>query len=230
METNNSNGSATTILSTSPLVYPAETQPMLSDLVGNADGSLFGRLQCSPVRLDMGNEERVDTLTEFDHDRFDHEKHWLPSLYSHRPVVPVVSVPSGTSVSSECPQRFLPGYYLCLEPLLPALEGFLTANDACELLDIYFSEDNDCFTSGKCPYVLTPVLRKKSLLHPTQPRPTSPALVATMLWAVAQTAETCLYYEPGKRDRITNRLCSLALSHYRLRDIDNWHRVPGNSL
>lgn len=222
METTDSNASANTVLTPSPLEYPADTQPLVPGLVENAHGSLFGHPQCSPVHLEEVNAERIETPTEFEHERY-----WIHRSDSEQPLAPV---PLGTSVNLECPQTSNTNYYPCLEPLLPALEGFLSPSDACALLDIYFAQEEGSFTSGKCPYILTPVLRKKSLLHQSQPRLTSPALVATMLWAVAQTAEACLYYEPGKRDCITDRLYSLVLSHFRLRDIDNWHRVPGSAL
>ncbi|KAB8221108.1 fungal-specific transcription factor domain-containing protein [Aspergillus novoparasiticus] len=63
------------------------------------------------------------------------------------------------------------------------------------------------------PYVLSPVLQKKWFLHPSRPRPTSPALLATMLWCVARTADSPIFHLPGSR-----------------RDMDNWRRVRGWQL
>lgn len=48
-----------------------------------------------------------------------------------------------------------------------------------------------------------------------------------MLWAAAQTADSQIYHKPGSRERITNRLYSLALSYLHRRDMDSWHRVNG---
>ncbi|CRG83641.1 Xylanolytic transcriptional activator xlnR [Talaromyces islandicus] len=117
--------------------------------------------------------------------------------------------------------------YPCLEPLLPALENIIPVEEACDLLDIYFVEPGNSLFSIHSPYVLTPVLRKKSLLSPTHPRPTSPALLSTMLWCMAHTANICAFRVPGSRERIINKLLSLSLSLFHQRDMDNWHRVPG---
>ncbi|KFY43595.1 hypothetical protein V494_01909 [Pseudogymnoascus sp. VKM F-4513 (FW-928)] len=116
--------------------------------------------------------------------------------------------------------------YPCISTLIPFLKGFLTATETCDLLDTYFA-DYENTSRLQCPYVLTTVIRKKSLLHASKPRNTSPALLATMLWAAAQTADSQIYHKPGSRERITNRLYSLALSHLKRRDMDSWHRVHG---
>jgi hypothetical protein len=118
--------------------------------------------------------------------------------------------------------------YPCLSTLIPFLKGFLTAAETCDLLDTYFADYGNP-SRLHCPYVLTTVIRKKSLLHASKPRNTSPALLATMLWAAAQTADSQIYHKPGSRERITNRLYSLALSYLKRRDMDSWHRVHGTS-
>lgn len=117
--------------------------------------------------------------------------------------------------------------YSCLEPLLPALKNIIPAEEACDLLDIYFVEPGNSLFSIHSPYVLTPVLRKKSLLSSTNPRPTSPALLSTILWCMAHTANISSFRIPGSRERIINKFFSLSLSFFRERDMDNWHRVPG---
>ncbi|KAJ5316871.1 hypothetical protein N7508_001379 [Penicillium antarcticum] len=103
----------------------------------------------------------------------------------------------------------------------------MSAEDACQLLDIFFADHRNSVSNITCPYILTTVLRKKSVLHPNHPRKTSLALLTTILWTVAQTAESGIYYLPGSRKRIVDHLYSLTLTHFHLRDIDNWHRVPG---
>ncbi|OBU00819.2 hypothetical protein VE01_01116 [Pseudogymnoascus verrucosus] len=116
--------------------------------------------------------------------------------------------------------------YPCLSALIPFLKGFLTAAETCDLLDTYFADYGNP-SRLHCPYVLTTVIRKKSLLRASKPRNTSPALLATMLWAAAQTADCQIYHKPGSRERIANRLYSLALSYLKRRDMDSWHRVHG---
>ncbi|KFY92006.1 hypothetical protein V500_04365 [Pseudogymnoascus sp. VKM F-4518 (FW-2643)] len=116
--------------------------------------------------------------------------------------------------------------YPCISTLIPFLKGFLTAAETCDLLDTYFADYGNT-SRLHCPYVLTAVIRKRSLLHAVKPRNTSPALLATMLWAAAQTADSQIYHRPGSRERITNRLYSLALSYLQRRDMDSWHRVHG---
>ncbi|KAL2847555.1 fungal-specific transcription factor domain-containing protein [Aspergillus pseudoustus] len=117
--------------------------------------------------------------------------------------------------------------YPCLKPLLPVLKDILSPETACDLLDIFFEEPDNSFCLTHSPYVLSPVLRKKWVLHPSKPRPTSPALLATMLWCVAHTADSRVFYLPGSRQRIVNELYAVAMSFLRKRDMDNWRRVPG---
>lgn len=119
--------------------------------------------------------------------------------------------------------------YKCLEPLLPALEkeNVLPASIACDLLDAYFTEPGTSLFQCASPYVLTPIIRKKSLLHPINPRPTTPALLCTMLWCAAQTAEITLLQTPGARTKVLNTLYNLSVSLIMERDPDGWRRVHG---
>ncbi|KAL4755763.1 fungal specific transcription factor domain-containing protein [Aspergillus foveolatus] len=131
------------------------------------------------------------------------------------------------STSEKSPARNSTCRYPCLKPLLPALKNILCPEIACDLLDIFFSEPGSSLCFAHSPYILSPVLRKKSVLHPSKPRPTSPALLATMLWCVAHTADFRIFYVPGSRQRIVNELYGVAMSFLRRRDMDNWRRVPG---
>ncbi|KAL4864269.1 fungal-specific transcription factor domain-containing protein [Aspergillus spectabilis] len=115
----------------------------------------------------------------------------------------------------------------CLKPLLPALKDIISPATACDLLDIFFAEPGSSSRLAHNPYVLSPILRKKSVLHLSKPRPTSPALQATMLWCVAHTADCRIFNQPGSRQRIINELYGVAMSFLRRRDMDNWRRVPG---
>jgi hypothetical protein len=115
----------------------------------------------------------------------------------------------------------------CLEPVLPLLEGIVGADEACELLEFYFDEAGSSLFRVASPYVLTHVLRKQSLLHPTKPRETTSALLVTMLWVSAQTADIAVLLIPGSRPRICDALRRLWMELLEKRDRDHWHRAPG---
>ncbi|KAI9044990.1 fungal specific transcription factor domain-containing protein [Aspergillus affinis] len=195
--------------------------PLSSHLAATEDDR-FRQLQLPPTEPGTAHDERTglpngpDSRSTFGFRQAD----------SFSPVAFPIS-PSATNSNENGQQQPIPCRYPCLERILPGLKGFMSANEACDLLDTFFSGPGNSLSSTHSPYVLTTVLRKKSLLHRTKPRPTSPALLATMLWCVAQTADSRIYYVPGARERITNHLYSLAMSHLRLRDTDNWHRVAG---
>ncbi|RDH27548.1 hypothetical protein BDQ94DRAFT_163532 [Aspergillus welwitschiae] len=106
---------------------------------------------------------------------------------------------SSTSLPAGC--RFP-----CLEPLLPRLRSVMSPGEACSLLEIFFTEP-------------------AAVLDPIQPRPTSPALLATMLWCAAHTAYGRLYYIPGSRARFVDHLYCLVMSLLQRLDPENWHRV-----
>jgi hypothetical protein len=62
------------------------------------------------------------------------------------------------------------------------------------------------------PYVLGYVFRKHSILHPTKPRQCTPALLASMLWVVAQTSDAAfLTAPPSSRGRICQKLLELTV-------------------
>lgn len=117
--------------------------------------------------------------------------------------------------------------YRCLEPVLPYLRDILPASVACDLLDVYLTEPGSSLFKCASPYILTRVFRKQSLLHPTHPRLLTPALLATMLWTAAQTADIVMLHVPGSRSKITNALYDLATSLISDRDPDRWRRIHG---
>jgi hypothetical protein len=123
------------------------------------------------------------------------------------------------------PSAFRP--YPCLEPIRPLLDDLICPEDACELLRFYFARPGSSLFRSASPYVLTHVLRKKSLLHPTKPRETTPALLTTMLWVSAQTADIPLLLLPGERSRVCEALRKLSTSLVHDRDHDHWQRSPG---
>lgn len=119
--------------------------------------------------------------------------------------------------------------YKCLEPILPLLHGIIEPDVACDLLEFYFAEPDSSLFRTASPYVLTHVLRKRSLLHATNPRKTSPALLVTMLWVSVQTADMPILLLPGWRGNISEELRKLAMSLVHDRDRDHWHRASGKT-
>ncbi|KAA8570949.1 hypothetical protein EYC84_000326 [Monilinia fructicola] len=62
------------------------------------------------------------------------------------------------------------------------------------------------------PYILGYVFRKHSILHPTKPRQCTPALLASILWVVAQTSDAAfLTASPSSRGRICQKLLELTV-------------------
>lgn len=117
--------------------------------------------------------------------------------------------------------------YRCLDPVLPYLRDIIPASVACDLLDVYLTEPGSSLFRCASPYILTRIFRKKSLLHPTSPRQTTPALLATMLWCSAQTADIVLLHVPGSRAKICTALYELATALISDRDADRWRRTHG---
>ncbi|KJZ71265.1 hypothetical protein HIM_09338 [Hirsutella minnesotensis 3608] len=117
--------------------------------------------------------------------------------------------------------------YRFLDPVLPYIRRIIPASVACELLDIFLTDPGSSLFRGASPYILTRVFRKKSITHPTNPRHTTPALLATILWCVAQTADVMVLHVPGTRARIVNDLYDLATSLVSERDPDRWRRIHG---
>lgn len=122
--------------------------------------------------------------------------------------------------SADCRHR-------CLEPVMPYLRDIIPASVACDLLDVYLTEPGSSFFRCASPYIITRIFRKKSLLHPTNPRQTTPALLTTMLWCSAKTADIVLLHVPGSRARICNALFDLATALISDRDPDRWRRTHG---
>ena len=102
--------------------------------------------------------------------------------------------------------------YPVLEPLLPHLGNIIPLSLACDLLDLYFASSSSALMHPTSPYVLGYVFRKHSILHPTKPRQCTPALLASMLWVVAQTSDAAfLTAPPSSRGRICQKLLELTV-------------------
>ncbi|XP_044722032.1 fungal specific transcription factor domain-containing protein [Hirsutella rhossiliensis] len=108
-----------------------------------------------------------------------------------------------------CPQLRYP----VLEPLVPYLDNAtLPLAMACDLLDLYFSSSSSVLLHPVSPYVLGFVFRKRSFLHPTNPRKCQPALLASILWVAAQTSDAAmLTSSPPARAMVCQRLLDLTL-------------------
>ncbi|CEJ80423.1 Putative Transcriptional activator xlnR [[Torrubiella] hemipterigena] len=117
--------------------------------------------------------------------------------------------------------------YKFLQPVLPYIRHIISPAVACELLDIFLTDPGSSLFRGASPYILTRIFRKKSILHPTNPRNTTPALLATILWCVAQTADVMVLHVPGTRARIVNELYNVATALVSERDPDRWRRIHG---
>lgn len=96
--------------------------------------------------------------------------------------------------TDECCYRFL-------DPVLPYLRRIIPASVACELLDIFLTDPGSSLFRGASPYILTRIFRKKGITHSASPRRATSALLATILWCVAQTADVMLLHVPGTRAR-----------------------------
>jgi|SRR5690242_2629700 len=123
----------------------------------------------------------------------------------------------------------LHGEYACLAALLPHTEGIIRPQLAHQLLQLYFAPPEGTLFHNASPYVLTPVLRRQSVLNPTSTRKTTPALLATMIWVSAQTASLPQLLAPGSRANLCCKLQDLVFKLLHDRDLDNWQRVSGES-
>jgi len=103
--------------------------------------------------------------------------------------------------------------YPVLRPLLPHIESIMPQALACDLLEQYFTSSTSAYLRPSNPYVLGYIFRKKSILHPTDPRPCTPALLASMLWIAAQTSDAAfLTSQLDTRGRICQRLLELTIN------------------
>lgn len=103
--------------------------------------------------------------------------------------------------------------YPVLKPILPRISAIIPPGLACDLLELYFSSSYSSFIQPASPYVLGFFLRKRSFLRQQNPRPCSPALLASILWVAAQTSESSfLTSPPSARGRICQQLLELTIS------------------
>ncbi|KAI1823620.1 fungal-specific transcription factor domain-containing protein [Xylaria intraflava] len=103
--------------------------------------------------------------------------------------------------------------YPVLNPLIPHLGNIIPLSLACDLIDLYFSSSSSAHAHPMSPYVLGFIFRKRSFLHPSKPRHCQPALLASMLWAAAQTSDApFLTQVPSARGKICQKLLELTVN------------------
>lgn len=102
--------------------------------------------------------------------------------------------------------------YPVLRPVIPHISSIIPIGLACDLLELYFASTSSTFMQPSSPYLLGYVFRKRSFLRPNNPRPCSPALLASMLWVAAQTSESpFLTSPPSARGKICQKLLELTI-------------------
>ncbi|KAL4813070.1 fungal-specific transcription factor domain-containing protein [Aspergillus spinulosporus] len=75
--------------------------------------------------------------------------------------------------------------YPVLQPLIPFIRAHLSPELACGLLELYFTSAFSTHMHPVCHSIPCYVLRKASFLSKTNYRPSSPALLASMLWVAS---------------------------------------------
>lgn len=117
--------------------------------------------------------------------------------------------------------------YRCLDSVLPYLRNILSPVEASEMLEVYFSEDQESMFKSSSPYMLAHVIHPSSVLHSTDPRPISPALLTVIFFCVTQTADMRIFDTPGARERMSVELYRLSLNLLEREDPDNYFRTSG---
>ncbi|KAL1993966.1 hypothetical protein VTN49DRAFT_2635 [Thermomyces lanuginosus] len=200
--------------SASPSAHSQQGDRSISALRGLSIPDLIDHGAPYPLRASLNNANRKT------------ESQCSPSYFDppvlHRPLdsskSPANSAgPHRQAVNGEISNRF---GYRCLEPLLPYLSDIMPEEIAYQLFDVFLVDPGTSLFRCASPYILTRVFRKKSLLHPTNPRRLSPALLAIILWCCAQEADIPSLCAPGSRLRVSNALYQLSLTLIAKRDRD----------
>ncbi|KAJ6131252.1 hypothetical protein N7523_001712 [Penicillium sp. IBT 18751x] len=129
-------------------------------------------------------------------------------------------------VANNMPQQNIIGRpYRCLDSVLPYLRNILSPVEASEMLEVYFSDNQDSAFKSSSPYMLAHVLHPSSVLHSTEPRLMSPALLTVIFFCVTQTADMRIFDTPGARERMSVDLYRLSLNLLEHEDPDNYFRT-----
>ena len=102
--------------------------------------------------------------------------------------------------------------YPVLQPLMPYLEPSIPRKLVFDLLELYFTSAFSTHMHPVCHHIHCYVLRKSSFLTCNTPRPSSPALLASMLWVAALDDRAfALSISPPQRKKICQFLCALTI-------------------
>ncbi|KAJ5445568.1 Cryptochrome/DNA photolyase class 1 [Penicillium cf. griseofulvum] len=142
---------------------------------------------------------------------------WNPVEFAgHQPVQRAPPIPSLSGVNPPRQRKSSasrsPLKYPVLEPLMPFVESSLPRRLVCDLLALYFTSAFSTHMHPVCHHIHCYVLRKTSFLSVDRPRPTSPALLASMLWVAAVDDRAfSLSISPLQRRKICQFLCALII-------------------
>ncbi|KIA75649.1 hypothetical protein HK57_00581 [Aspergillus ustus] len=114
--------------------------------------------------------------------------------------------------------------YPVLRPLIPFVAAALPVKLLCDLLDVYFTSASPTHVHPVCNHIHCYILRKASFLDTVAPRPSSSALLASMLWIAAlDNGVFSLPISPPQRQKICRSLGDLARSL-----LKPWNQNPVN--
>lgn len=122
--------------------------------------------------------------------------------------------PGEQSHCAERPPSSLPikRRYAVLEPLYPYLDQDVSSELACDLLDSYLAHKSEGSCIPASPLLLCHIFRRSSFTSPTQWRPSSLALLSSLLLVAAATTESPFFgASPTARARLLRSLFKLTL-------------------
>lgn len=100
-----------------------------------------------------------------------------------------------------------------LLPLLLYSNPITPDSVACDVLGLYFTEPSSSLFQSACPYVLNRIFQKKLMICSANPRKTSSALLAAMLWVSAQTSDAQVFKSsPMAKEKIPDGLYTVCLT------------------
>ncbi|KAL3435575.1 Arabinolytic transcriptional activator arar [Aspergillus tetrazonus] len=140
----------------------------------------------------------------------------FPRMFDVWNGVDLAAYSAGTSQGSKATNApstsTAPLKYPVLQPLMPFVEATLPRKLVFDLLDLYFTSAFSTHMHPVCHHIHCYVLRKVSFLSKDAPRPSSPALLSSMLWVAALDDRAfSLPISPPQRKRICQFLCALTI-------------------
>lgn len=197
-------------LSQQPPLAPAP--PPAARPEGNATEEWLSNANLSPESYDIlggihGGDGPLPRLWDI----------WTPGdlagPHPHRRSTQIAPVPAPSHAGQGPSTSKRPGVkYPVLEPIMPYLESNLPRRLVCDLLELYFTSSFSTHMHPVCHHIHCYVLRKASFLSPDRPRPSSPALLASMLWVAAVDDRAfSLSISPLQRRKICQFLCALTI-------------------